>query len=369
MRVSVLTSSRADYGIYLPLLKRLKQDPYFELEIIAFGTHLSPKHGNTINQIEEDGFSPVTLNSIVPDQDDVENIDSAINKTTQLFNSYWDSCTSEPQLVLCLGDRYEMFAAIKGTLASGIPIGHIHGGEYTPNSKDNEYRNALTTMAQYHFTSTQEHADRVAAISRHNKNIWNIGTLSLDNLSDLNLLGIKDFFNAYGVDLSKPTILFTFHPESISVEENKKHILEINQALRQLPFQIIVTMPNVDAHNKIIRKELEQLIKEENHIWGFENLGTLAYFSCMKHCAFVLGNSSSGIIEAPSLKKYFINLGNRQIGRQCDLNVINCRINAQEILRTTVKLKEKTKLTDANIYRYGDVSDNIIKKLKTIPHV
>ena len=132
--------------------------------------------------------------------------------------------------------------------------------------------------------------------------------------------------------------------------------------------KIIVTMPNVDAHNKIIRKELEQLIKEENHIWGFENLGTLAYFSCMKHCAFVLGNSSSGIIEAPSLKKYFINLGNRQIGRQCDLNVINCRINAQEILRTTVKLKEKTKLTGANIYRYGDVSDNI-KKLKTIPHV
>ena len=188
--------------------------------------------------------------------------------------------------------------------------------------------------------------------------------LSLDNLEDLNLYSIEEFKIKYHIDMSLPTALFTFHPETASREQNHKHIAEIKKVITKLNQQVVITMPNADVNNLTIRNELNNWISEFDHIKGVDNFGTLGYFSCMAHCQYVIGNSSSGIIETPSFKKYFINLGNRQKGRQCDRNVINCRISEEEISNAVVSLREKPKLTGTNIYWKGNVSDKIIYELK-----
>ena len=367
MRVAVLTSSRADYGIYLPLLKKLRGDDFFELSIIAFGTHLSTKFDLTVEQIKRDGFDVAHELNTLPEGDKPVNISKAIGTTTGLFSELWEKLNDKIDLVFCLGDRYEMFAAVVASIPFNIRFAHIHGGEATLGAMDEKFRHSLTVLSEYHFVSTVPYAERVKQIKGKDDNIHVVGALSLDNLREIQVFSKSEFYQKYHVDLNKPTVLLTFHPETILYERNSAYCDELIFALNQLEEQIIITMPNADTEGDLVRKRLQTFISEnDGRVFGFESLGTKGYFSCMTHCAYLLGNTSSGIIEAASFGKYVINIGDRQKGRISGNNVISCPIDRNAILQAIDSLKNLPELNTDNIYGSGNSADEIIKVLKKV---
>jgi GDP/UDP-N,N'-diacetylbacillosamine 2-epimerase (hydrolysing) len=365
MNIAVLTSSRADYGIYLPLLKKLKIDAFFKLKIIAFGTHLSESHGKTINHIQDDGFEVAYRIETLPCADSPAGISKGIGKTVYAFAEQWGKIKNETDLILCLGDRYEMFAAVSAAIPFNIPIAHLHGGETTLGAIDNAFRNSITCMSKFHFASTQNHANRVADIIGTKNGVYNVGALSLDNMNDIKILNKQEFKEKFNIELREP-VLITFHPETIDYEKNEYLINELTAALNIPGKQIIITMPNADTMGNLIRAKLIDFARNKPDVIIFESLGTQGYFSCMKHCAFVLGNSSSGIIEAASFGKHVINLGKRQLGREAGENVINCEINTKKISETMEEVNKFPKPGNKNNYGDGKTADKIISILKSI---
>lgn len=368
MKIVVLTSSRADYGIYRPLLKALSRDPFFELEIVAFGTHLSPYHGMTINEILEDGFEVRHQLETLVMGDSPDAVTSNMAITFIKFSGIWNDLHEQTDLVFCLGDRYEMFSAVSASVPYNIPIAHIHGGETTLGAIDNVFRHAITHMSKYHFASAAGYADKIKAMIGDDQNVFYVGALSLDNLDEITLYTPQEFVKIYGIDLSIPTILFTFHPETIEPGKNRYFIKEIINAMEYLEeYQVVVTMPNSDMGNISVRQDLERFIKRhDNRVIGVENLGTRGYFSCMEHCSFVMGNSSSGIIEAASFGKYVIDLGDRQKGRLAGKNVIHVDIEKEKILSAIRKMEKAPDLDRLNIYWNGGASKRIREILKSI---
>ncbi len=367
-RIAILTSSRADYGIYLPLLKALKVDPFFELRIIAFGTHLSPFHGYTINQILNDGFEVSYQIESMLTGDSPNAISTAMALTAMKFADFWKDHQHDFDLVFCLGDRYEMFAAITAGIPFNIPFAHLHGGEKTLGAIDNIFRHAITLASKYHFVSCEEHGERVAELVESKDNVFDIGALSLDNLNSLPLLSKEDFNSKFGVDLNLPIILVTVHPETVTPEKNQIYVVELADTLLTLKnYQVIVTLPNADTNGTLIRKRILQLpVESFNRILCFENLGSQGYFTAMKYCSFLLGNTSSGIIEAASFGKYVINLGNRQQGRKQSSNCFNVPFNKELILQTVAKIQDSPAYTGTNIYYKGNAAQNICSILKKL---
>jgi GDP/UDP-N,N'-diacetylbacillosamine 2-epimerase (hydrolysing) len=367
MKVCVLTSSRADYGIYRPLLQKFKEDKFFQLSIIAFGTHLSPIHGYTLTEIEKDGFIVDECIESLILGDSAEAISTALGLTVTKFSSIWAKKQKSTDLIFCLGDRYEMLAAVLAAIPFNIPIAHIHGGETTLGAIDNKFRHSLTQLAQYHFVSTQDHADRVAEMLGTNEKVYNVGALSLDNLLNFQLLSKQEFFEKYQINIEKPTILFTFHPETVSFERNEAYIKEIIEVLNilQEKYQIIITMPNADTMGYMIRENLKKFANDnQNAIFVVESFGTLGYFSALQYCSFLLGNTSSGIIEAASFGKYVINIGDRQKGRNAGKNVLHTAIQKEDILKKVDEIQKAEPLNRQNIYGDGTASEKIIKILK-----
>ncbi|HEY8928042.1 MAG TPA: UDP-N-acetylglucosamine 2-epimerase [Mucilaginibacter sp.] len=367
MRIGVLTSSRADFGIYLPLLKRLKADDAFALEIIAFGTHLSPYHGYTIDQIEAAGFEVKYKIESMLQADSSAAIATAMGLTTIKFADFWRDHTDDFDLVFCLGDRYEMFSAVMAGVPFQIPFAHLHGGETTLGAIDNVFRHSIALAAKYHFTATEDAAERVKQLTDGNYNVHYVGALSLDNLKDIELLSIEEFKQQWGIDLSKKTILTTFHPETVDYESNERYAGELVKTIQSLNgYQVLITMPNADTAGSIIRKALTVAFKNSDRVFLVENLGPKGYFSAMKHCTFLLGNTSSGIIEAASFGKYVINLGDRQKGRSAGSNVIHTSINANEIINAVHGVESSDAIGNRNIYFNGGATERIIAVLKEL---
>ena len=219
-RIAILTSSRADYGIYLPLIKALKEDSYFGSQIIAFGTHLSPFHGYTLTQILNDGFEVKFQIESMLAGDTPNAISTAMALTCLKFADFWKDHQSDFDLVFCPGDRYEMFAAVTAGIPFNIHFAHIHGGEKTLGAIDNIFRHAITLTSKYHFVSCKEHGERVSQLTESSENIFDIGALSLDNLNSLIVLSKTDFLSHFEIDLNQPTILVTVHPETVTPEMN-----------------------------------------------------------------------------------------------------------------------------------------------------
>jgi len=367
-RIAILTSSRADYGIYLPLLKALKDDAYFDMKIIAFGTHLSPFHGYTINQIVNVGFEvPYQIESILTG-DSPNAIATAIALTSLKFADFWKEHKTDFDLVFCLGDRYEMFASVIAGIPFNIPFAHLHGGEKTLGAIDNIFRHAITLASKYHFVSCKEHGERVAELTESKDNIFEIGALSLDNLTSLTRLSKEDFYIKFGVDLNVQTILVTVHPETVTPEMNGIVVEELANALLELKkYQVIITLPNADTSGFIIRNRLLQLPEGSgNRIFCFENLGSQGYFTAMKHCSFLLGNTSSGIIEAASFGKWVINLGKRQEGRKQSQNIFNVSFNRSLIMQSVAEIENRPVYSGENIYYKGNAAKNICSILKRL---
>ncbi len=363
MKIAVLTSSRADYSILSPLLCKLKKDKFFDLNIIAFGSHLSVKHGETINLIRKDGFKVThsfNTNSI---SDTPSAISKSIAKTILNFTPIWE--TYKFDLVIAIGDRYEMFAACTSIIPFNIPIAHIHGGETTKGAFDDCFRHSITQMSNIHFTATEKYKNRVIELKGDKKNVHNVGALSIDNLKSLKLYTKKEFKKIFNIDISIPSILITFQPETVNFQLNKQYIKSIIDALKEIKeFQLIITMPNADTMGNYIRKELEKFIHNTKNAFKIESFGTIGYLTCMKYCSMMLGNTSSGFIEASFFPKYVINLGKRQQGRIITSNINTIKISKNGILKAVRDFKNFKDQKYNGIYGNGQAAKDIISILK-----
>jgi GDP/UDP-N,N'-diacetylbacillosamine 2-epimerase (hydrolysing) len=366
LRIGVLTSSRADFGIYLPLLKKLKKDSFFELEIIAFGTHLSHFHGYSFQHILNEKFKTIHSLETLILGDSEEAVSTAMGVTIMKFSSFWNAHRNY-DLVFCLGDRYEMFSAVMAAIAFNINFAHLHGGEITTGAIDDIFRHCISHASTLHFCSTSMYEQRLHQLLNGKKNIFNVGALSLDNLLEMELQSKEEFQQQWNIDLSLPTILVTFHPETKLNQENIDYANVVATVIKESSsYQVVITMPNADSYGNGIREVFNRELQKNSRIIMIENFGTKSYLSCVKYCAFLLGNTSSGIIEAASLGKYVVNLGNRQAGRARSKNVFDVSFDRDAILSCIKKIETLPPYDGDNVYWRGGASDKIIDVLKNL---
>lgn len=364
IKVGVLTSSRADFGIYLPLITEIKSDPDFQLTIIAFGTHLSELHGKTIKEIKQVSSDHIdTIPSILA-SDDEESVSTAYALTALKFSSYWRN--SSYDLVFCIGDRYEMAAAVSAGIPYNIKFAHIHGGETTLGAIDNIYRHSISLASILHFASANAYRKRLEKLLGYSQNIFVTGSLSLVNMKNIDLLSVTNFFERWKIDLNKKYILMTLHPETVDSMKNYAFSVEIKDVLQNLAleYQIVITMPNADTHGSVYRAIFENVKKQfPDHVHLVENFGTQSYFTCMAHSDLMIGNSSSGIIESASFGKYAINIGDRQKGRLTNKNVIHCPFEKKSIIEAVNNWAGK-KYKGENLFQKENTVNEIITAIK-----
>lgn len=365
MKIGVLTSSRADFGIYLPLVSQLEKDSFFNLEIIAFGTHISKKHGYTVDEIEQYNFQTIHKLETIPQSDSSEEISASMGETMVTFSKFW--ATHSYDLVFCLGDRYEMFAAVSAGTPFNLNIAHLHGGETTLGAIDNAYRHSLSLFSSQIYVSTDAYKKRAEEIVEPHIPVYNVGALSVDNLSKIKYLSKLEIKDRFNIDMNKPTILSTFHPETVNLEGNKHYIQELVKAFDELKssYQILITLPNTDPMGQMIREHLLAFGEENPEVKVVESLGMLGYLSCMKYCAFLLGNTSSGFVEATYFPKYVVNLGERQRGRLETENIKTVEIQREKIIEKVREIESLPSLSHLNIYGDGKTAEHIINILKT----
>lgn len=366
IKVGILSSSRADYGIYLPLLKALQYDKSFDVELIVFGTHLSKFHGYTVSHIKKDGFKiGAEIESLLVG-DTPNAVATSFSLTSQKFSDFWNQQSMNYDVVFALGDRFEMAAAVLAGLPYGLNFAHLHGGEITLGAIDNTYRHSISLASKYHFISAQPFADRLKALLDDNHQyIHCVGSLSLENLEKLELLTLSEFKNKWNIDLSINTFLVTVHPETVAFEKNEVYCSEICKALEALAdkYQVVITMPNADTSGLIFRYAFNELANRKRSIKIIENFGTKSYFTCMKYAKLLIGNTSSGIVEAASFDKYVLNIGDRQKGRLCSDNVIHLPYDSHLIITSAEVYANKT-YEGTNVYYQKDPSSRIVDILK-----
>ena len=366
MKIGILTSSRADFGVYLPLLKNLFEDHYFQTEIIAFGTHLSDLHGKTINEIYTQGYKVEHQIKTIPLGDNALDIAMSIGETIKVFANFWNK--EKFDLVFALGDRYEMLAAVTAGSPYNVKFAHLHAGETTLGAIDNSYRHSISLMSEYLFVSTEEYKKRAIKINQNPEKVFNVGALSIDNLKNVELYSIDEFKKQFNIDLNQPTILTTFHPETVALEKNEIYIFELIEAINELTqkYQIVITMPNSDTMGLMIREKIEHFALNKKHVILVESFGMKGYLSCMKYCNFLLGNTSSGFVEAAFFPKYVINIGDRQKGRILTPNIYSIPASKEIILKTVKIIEQLPPQQNVNIYGDGNAADKIIHILKKL---
>lgn len=327
--IGVVTTSRADYGVYFPLLKSIQADPEFALRLYVSGTHLSPEFGFSVRSIEADGFKIVARIELILSSDTPQAIATSMGLGLIGFGHAFSK--DKPDLLIVLGDRYEMLAAALAALPFKIPVAHIAGGERTEGAIDESLRHSISKLSHLHFPSTREYANRVIQLGEDPKRVFITGALALDNVPVAPRLAPEELHTRFGIDVKKPFLLVTFHPVTLEFEKTEWQIRELLAALELAGFPVIFTMPNADTAGRTIAANIRQWVRSHTAI-AVENLGSEAYHSFMYRAAAVVGNSSSGIIEASSMKVPVVNIGTRQAGRIRARNVIDVGYERDKIL-------------------------------------
>ena len=366
--IGVVTVARSDYGIYLPLLRRIQQDPDLSLRLIVSGMHLSPEFGLTVKAIEDDGFEIEERVEMLLSSDTPEGIAKSMGLGTIGFAQVY--AHFRPDILVVLGDRFEMHAAAVAALPFKIPVAHIHGGELTQGAIDDALRHSMTKLSHLHFVSTQEYAQRVKQLGEEPWRVVVCGALSLDNLHSISLLNRQEFVHRFGITLPENFLLVTFHPVTLEYEQTEWQVGELLAALGTCGLPVLFTMPNADTGGRVIRRLIEGFLSNYPDSQVIENLGTQGYFSAMALATAMVGNSSSGIVEAASFNLPVVNVGTRQQGRIRGKNVIDVGYTRAEILagiRKTTSPEFRASLSDlANPYGKGHAAEQIADKLKTV---
>jgi GDP/UDP-N,N'-diacetylbacillosamine 2-epimerase (hydrolysing) len=331
-KICVVTGSRAEYGLLKPVMEGIRETTDCELQIIATGMHLSPEFGLTYREIEGDGFSidrkvEMLLSADTP---------TAIAKSMGLGVIGFADALHElaPELLVVLGDRFEIFSAVATALVARIPVAHLHGGETTEGAFDEALRHSITKMSHLHFVAADEYRHRVIQLGEDPGRVFLVGGLGVDNIQQLPLLDKADLQRELGIKINGRALLITFHPATLDDSRSALQMAELLAALNELrDTQLIFTMSNADTGGRALIQQIEQFVASHPNAKAFTSLGQLRYLSCLQFVNGVVGNSSSGLTEVPTFKKGTVNIGDRQRGRLRADSVIDCAPERTAIAR------------------------------------
>jgi GDP/UDP-N,N'-diacetylbacillosamine 2-epimerase (hydrolysing) len=366
MNIGVITTSRADFGIYLPLLRKIRERNH-EFFLFVGGMHTSADFGNSYLLIEKEGFAIAEKLKGLSGKDSPEGVAQSMASTLEEYARIWPKYQAKLDVVFVLGDRFEMYAAASSLIPFNIPIAHLHGGEITMGAMDNKFRHAITMLCDFHFTSHEKHAQKVEEMLGRNHNVFNVGSLGVQSLMSEELFSPQQFQEKFSFDITQQFILTTIHPETLSLGKNKEYITQFIDAIKEINLPVLCTLPNADTEGGIIREVLLDFEKKyPQKIKCFENLGFKGYFTAMKNCSLLVGNTSSGIIEAASFKKMVVNLGDRQKGRFAGANVVNVAFEKKAIVDAVHQLKNKDTSAIVNPYVQENSAEKIVDFLEKI---
>jgi len=366
-RICVVTGSRAEYGLLRWVMQGIKDESSLMLQTVVTGMHLSPEFGLTYLEIEKDGFEINRKIEMLTSSDTVV----GIAKSMGLGMIGFADALSElkPDLLVVLGDRFEIFAAASAALVAQIPIAHIHGGETTEGAFDEAFRHSITKMSHLHFVANEVYRQRVIQLGEQPKQVFTVGGLGLDSLRRLPLMSKSALEKELGFRLGKRNLLITFHPVTLERGSADRQMTELLMALAELEdTHLIFTMPNSDTAGRQISQLIKGFISTRPNAYAYSSLGQIKYLSCLTHVDGVIGNSSSGLLEAPSLRKPTVNIGDRQRGRLQARSVVNCEPKRLSIAAAIKKIysKEFQASLDQTKNPYGEAgaSEKILKILK-----
>lgn len=332
-KICVVTGTRAEYGLLSRLIRLIDESEKTQLQLIATNMHLSPTYGETYKEIEADGFKIDKKIPIIEEgkNDAVATLHSMAKAVAGFADAFDDL---NPDIIVLLGDRYEVLSAAEAALIERIPVAHIHGGEVTEGAYDDAIRHAITKMSLLHFTSTEEYRKRVIQLGEQPERVFYVGSLGVENVKKLPLFTQEEMESEIGFKIDKKTILVTYHPVTLGPNDMKRDITSFMEALDERPaLRVIFTMPNSDNGSEEIAKAIDGFVSNNSgRARAFKSLGLRRYLSAMKYCGAVVGNSSSGILEVPSFGLPTLNIGDRQKGRIQAKSVVNCATDKASIL-------------------------------------
>lgn len=365
--ISVVTATRAEYGLLKSIIKKLNNIEEFDVRVVVTGAHLSPEFGLTYKEIESDGIEIDKKIEILLSSDTPSSISKSMSLALVGFADYFKELN--PDLLVVLGDRYETLAVAIAAMNQRIPIAHLYGGETTEGAVDESIRHAITKLSYLHFTSTDEYRNRVIQLGEQPDRVFNVGAIGIENIYNEKLFSKKELESELDIDLNKPYAVVTFHPvtlENNSAKNQASSLLEVCKSFSDINF--IFTKANADSGGRIINKLIDAYEKTNDNIFAFTSLGIVKYLSLLRYCSIVIGNSSSGLLEAPSFGVPTINIGDRQKGRIQATSVINCEPHKENINKAINLANTETYIkkaeTTINPYGDGDTSGKIIKVIK-----
>ena len=370
-KICIVTGSRAEWGLLSGLARKITDDPELELQIIATNMHLSPEFGLTYREIERQGFRINRKVEMLLSSDSANATGKSVGLATIGFADAYEELA--PDMLLVLGDRYEILAAVTAALFYKIPVAHLHGGEVTEGAYDDAIRHAITKMSHLHFTSTEEYRRRVIQLGEQPERVFHVGAIGIDNIRHIALLDKKVLEEQLDFPFDRKTVLVTYHPETldaIPVEEQFRNLLEALDDRQDI--RILFTLPNSDTGGRIIVRMIEEFVaRNKQRARAYTSLGQLRYLSALRFVAAVVGNSSSGILEVPSFGKPTLDIGNRQKGRLAANSVVHCVVSGAEISeglnRVLSDAFAKQTACVQNPYEKEDSALEILKILKNYP--
>ena len=369
-RICVVTGSRADYGLLRWLMEEIRACPDLELQLIATGMHLAPEFGLTYREIEADGFRIDRKLEVLVSSDTAAGVAKSMGL---VLIAVADALAQlQPDVLLVLGDRFEIFAAAAAALVARIPIAHLHGGEETEGSYDESLRHCITKMSHLHFVAAEAYRRRVIQLGEDPQHVFVVGGLGADSIRKITRLGRAALEASLGIKLASPCLLITFHPATLDDQAAVLQMSELLAALDELSgVQLIFTMPNADTEGRALTSMVERFVAARAHAHAFISLGQLRYLSCLQFVDGVVGNSSSGLTEAPSFHTGTVNIGDRQSGRLRAESVIDCaaqRAAIGEALRQLFSPAFRARLSAVrNPYGEGGASERIVTVLREQP--
>lgn len=368
-KILVVTGTRAEYGLLKWLMQGIKDDSELILQVVATGMHLSSTFGFTYKEIENDGFNIDKKIDIIGDSDTNIDISESIAKGIIGFAKAFE--VLEPDLIILLGDRFEILSAAISAHVARIPIAHIHGGESTELLLDEAFRHSITKLSQLHFAAAIEYKNRIIQLGENPDKVFMVGGLGVDSLKKINLLSRSELEKNLNLKFNKYNLLVTFHPVTLENSTAKEQMNELLNALSKLQeTTLIFTLPNADSGGRLLIQMVEEFVRLHTNAYSYKSLGQILYFSCLSIVDGVVGNSSSGLTEAPSFKKGTINIGDRQSGRLQATSVINCKPYENDILEALKILysdKFQAGLRETvNPYGEGGASIKILEVIKSI---
>ena len=369
-KVTVVTTSRADYGIFYPLLKEFSNDNELNLELLISGSHLSKDYGNTFSEIKADGIKKYSLIDVLKKTTFGSNQQSLIvSETIKKFSEYFSA--NKPDIIVLLGDRFEVLGVAISALLNKIPIAHIHGGEKTVGAIDDSLRHSITKLSHLHFVSCDDYKKRVEQLGEDPNNIFSVGSLGVQNILTTKILPRNELKQTLKIRNEEGIFLVSYHPTTLSTYSTQKELEILLSVVREHKNKnIIFTGSNIDVGGADINNTFKAEVSKQFNCYYFNSLGRKLFLSLMYHCELLIGNSSSGIIEAPSFKKPVINIGIRQKGRVRAKNIIDVELNREQIRLAIVKATSDGFKKQLEHVRNPYEKENVSKKnsfLKTYP--